>query len=119
MLDSRIIEGLEVIDQALSLIASRFQKIEDQEELILSEDNLTLLDAISMRLQNVGEKIKMIEKRSPGYWKSLGIDAQPIIRFRDYISHHYEGMEYEIIMDVCRNHLPDLAQKVKGALASN
>ncbi len=119
MREQKITQYLEIVDQTLEIIASRFEKIEDRENFVLSNKNLILLDAIAMRLQVVGEKIKMIEQRSPGYWNNLGIDAQPIIRFRDFISHHYEDVEYEIILDVCRDHLPDLAQKIKNLLAKD
>lgn len=119
MPDQKIMQCLEVMDHALALITSRFEKIEAQETFVLSDYNLILLDSIAMRLQNVAEKIKVIERHSPGYWNKLGIDAQPIIRFRDFISHHYEDMEYEILMDVCRNDLPNLTQKVKTLLADH
>ncbi|MBK8425501.1 MAG: DUF86 domain-containing protein [Lewinellaceae bacterium] len=111
-----ILESLEIIAEALELVAKRFGEIDNPEEFILSDYNLTLIDAISMRLQVIGEKAKKIEKHSPGFWDSYGVDAQPIIRFRDFISHHYEDVEYEIILDACKNNLPDFSRKVNALL---
>jgi uncharacterized protein with HEPN domain len=31
-----------------------------------------------------------------------------IMRLRDIISHHYEAIDYEIIFDICKNHIPQL-----------
>ncbi len=107
-----ITESLEIIADALELVVKRFEEIDNPDEFLLSDKNLTLIDAITMRMQVVGEKAKKIEQHSPGFWKSHGIDAQPIIRFRDFISHHYEDVEYEIILDACKNDLPVLAQKI-------
>lgn len=117
MHDNLILESLEIIADAIELISTRFEEIENPNDFILSHNNLTLVDAITMRLQVVGEKIKKIEQYSPGFWENHGINAQPIIRFRDFVSNHYEYVEYEIILDVCKNELPDLKVKVAALLA--
>ncbi len=44
-----ILECLEIIAEALELVAKRFGEIDNPEEFILSDYNLTLIDAISMR----------------------------------------------------------------------
>ncbi|MBX2889379.1 MAG: DUF86 domain-containing protein [Saprospiraceae bacterium] len=50
---------------------------------------------------------------SPGIFQPYGIESQPIIRFRDFISHHYENADHEVIFDVCQNNVPDLHAKIK------
>ncbi len=40
------------------------------------------------------------------------MDPQPIIRFRDFISHHYDEADYEVLFDVCKNYLPGLKENV-------
>lgn len=117
MRDPVIINSLELIEEALEIISDRYGKIENPDNFMLTDDNLTLMDAISMRLQLIGEKFKKIDHYAPEFWPSQGMDPQPIIRFRDFISHHYENVEFEVILDVCKNHLPDLAKKIKAILA--
>ena len=40
-----------------------------------------------------------------------------IIRFRDFISHHYEMLDYEIIYQICNEYLPQLELVLKQELA--
>jgi uncharacterized protein with HEPN domain len=70
------------------------------------------MDSISMRLQLLGEKIKKIDQKSPGLLEKFGIDPYPIIRFRDFISHHYDKADHEVLFDLCKNDLPDLKNKI-------
>lgn len=112
MPDPVISDNLEVIDQALKMIALRFKGIESAETFIQSEEGTTLLDAISMRLQVIGEKVKRIEKHAPGIFQRYNIDSSVIIRFRDFISHNYENVDHEIIFNTCKNDLPDLHRKI-------
>lgn len=34
------------------------------------------------------------------------------MRLRDIISHHYETIDYEIIFDICENHILKLKEKL-------
>jgi len=61
------------------------------------EGNRTL-DAIITRLQALGENIKKIEK---------------IIKFRDFISHHYEKPDIEIVFEIYRDDIPELTISVQ------
>ncbi|MFN0015890.1 MAG: HepT-like ribonuclease domain-containing protein, partial [Saprospiraceae bacterium] len=64
-----------------------------------------------MRLLLIGEKIKSIEQKFPGLLARHGIDARPIIRTRDFLSHHYEDIDIDAIMLICKINLPDLEIK--------
>jgi uncharacterized protein with HEPN domain len=113
MRDQIISDALEAILYALEIIQARYEVILKSEPFLLTNENLTLFDAIAMRLQVIGEKVKKIEQHAPGFWEGNGIDPKPIIRFRDFISHHYENVEFEIILDVCKNYLPDFENKAR------
>ncbi len=91
----------------------RSEVIEKNTDFISSEKGVEIMDSITMRLQIIGENAKRIEKEMPDFFQQyLQTDPEPIIRFRDFISHHYEKTDYEIIFDICKNHIPDLQHKV-------
>ncbi|MBL7792177.1 MAG: DUF86 domain-containing protein [Saprospiraceae bacterium] len=116
MPDGVIGEALETIQHAIELIENRFSAIHRPEDFVASESGIILMDAIAMRLQVIGEKVKTIEKKSPGLLHSYGIDVQPIVRFRDFVSHHYEDADYEILFNLCHVHLPDFKNKILQVL---
>ena len=65
------------------------------------------LDAITLRLQVIGENAKQIENNHPHFfWKQLNYDVGYIVRFRDFVSHHYEKLDYEVIFELCVRKLP-------------
>jgi uncharacterized protein with HEPN domain len=76
------------------------------------------MDAISMRLLSLAELIKRFETHQPGLFLKYDIDPQPIIRFRDFIAHHYDDSDYEIIFDVCVQHLPILKKSLQKMINS-
>ncbi|MBN2394954.1 MAG: DUF86 domain-containing protein [Candidatus Atribacteria bacterium] len=39
-------------------------------------------------------------------YRYADIEWNKIARFRDLVSHHYEQIDYEIVYDICKNHLP-------------
>jgi uncharacterized protein with HEPN domain len=44
--------------------------------------------------------------------RSAALYPYPIIRFRDFISHHYDKADHEVLFDLCKNDLPDLKGKI-------
>ncbi len=112
MHDIVIQESLETVLDSLGIVMERFKKIESAEDFIDTDDGIMLMDSISMRLQLVGEKIKKIGQKSPGLLENVGIDPYPIIRFRGFISHHYDKADHEVLFDLCKNDLPELREKV-------
>lgn len=113
MLDPVVKDSLEIVEQCLEIISQRSRAITNADDFINSDQGLVLLDSIAMRLQVIGEKVKKIESLSPGIFQPYGIESQPIIRFRDFISHHYENADHEVIFDVCQNNVPELYTKIK------
>jgi uncharacterized protein with HEPN domain len=60
-------------------------------EDFLKPDNHIVLDASLMRLQALGECLKTLTKKHPAFESDLGYPQLiNVIRFRDFISHHYD-----------------------------
>ena len=67
MHEDEILDHLELMIESIELIEKRFSRILLPEDFVLSLDGVTLLDAISMRLQVIGESVKKIEKLNPSF----------------------------------------------------
>ncbi len=95
--------------ESIELIESRFSKIDVADEFVQSSNGVTYLDAISMRLQVVGESVRKIQKVEPSFLKPYSeIEWDRIARFRDFVSHHYNQIDHEIVFDICKVHIPQL-----------
>jgi uncharacterized protein with HEPN domain len=76
-------------------------------------------DAITMRLQVIGESVKKIQKDDPSFLSSYPeISWEKISRFRYLVSHHYNHVDHEIVYDICRSHIPDLIKVIDRMRAS-
>lgn len=71
----------------------------------------------AMRLLLIGEKIKQFEQLAPGFFHEFGIDSIPIIRMRDFLSHHYEDVDYLTFLETYRIHIPQLSLKIAEILS--
>lgn len=66
-------------------------------------------DAVLMRLQALGENLKRISQKHDFVIKDLAYsEIENVIRFRDYVSHHYEQLEHEVVFDICSVKMPQL-----------
>jgi len=109
MLDEEIADCLDLMLECIELIENRFLDIRSAGEFVQSADGVTLLDAISMRLQVVGESVRRIQKTDPSFLSAYShIEWDKIARFRDLVSHHYEQIDHEIVYDICKVHIPKL-----------
>ncbi len=99
---------------SINLIHRRFHGIDSGDDFLDSDEGLDKLDAISMRIQSIGEALKNLDKRErelllkvadQQYWSE-------IIKTRDFISHHYVDIDAETVFDICSNELEVLKQKV-------
>lgn len=99
---------LSTILEALELIEQRMSKIKKADDFVDTDEGVLIMDAIAIRLQVIGETTKKINAQFPEYFPGIGIDPQPIIRFRDFISHHYDEADYEVLYEICTKHLPVL-----------
>jgi len=64
MSEDEILDILDLMIEAISLVEVRFAKIGESEDFVSTPDGVTLLDAISMRLQVIGESVSL--KWRPG-----------------------------------------------------
>ncbi|MBN2059422.1 MAG: DUF86 domain-containing protein [Deltaproteobacteria bacterium] len=121
MSKDEMIDHLDFIIQSIRLIQERFSKINEADDFVNSTEGTTILDAISMRLQIIGESVKQIQKINPSFLKSFPeIEWNKISKFRDLVSHHYEYVDHEIVYDICKTHIPKLTeiiQKILGSLS--
>lgn len=112
-----ILELLEYILESIDIIKRRFKGISSSDDFMNSDEGVDKLDAISMRLQSIGEALKNIYKsdkeilekvKDEDYWSQ-------IIKLREIISHHYIDIDSEIIFDICENELDELQESIKLA----
>lgn len=109
-----IAELLDFILESLRLINRRFSGVKSSDDFLDSDEGLDKLDAISMRLQSIGEALKNLDKREnelllkvadKEYWSK-------IIRTREILTHHYIDIDAETIYMICDEKLEELKQKI-------
>lgn len=107
-------ELLQFILESISLIKKRFEGISDSDDFLVSDDGLMRLDAISMRLQSIGEALKNIDKRDREFLLEIAdkIYWSNIIKTREIITHHYIDIDSETIFMICDEKLDDLENKI-------
>ena len=107
-------ELIKFILLSITLIEERFESIHTRDDFLEDNNGLEKLDAISMRLQSIGEAIKNILKRDEelltryaekAYWSD-------IVKFREIISHHYINIDSEIVFDICDEDIKELKEIV-------
>lgn len=100
-----IIDSLDLIIESAHLVQERFLKIREAEDFVSTSDGVTLLDAIAMRLQVIGESVKQIQKIDSSFLLGYPeIEWENISRFRDLVSHHYDHVDHEIVYDLYNTH---------------
>ena len=115
MYKDEVTDILDLMAQSIQLVQDRFSKIKTSDDFILSPEGITLLDAISMRLQIIGESVKQIQKADPSFLEHhKKIEWDKIAKFRDLVSHHYENVDHEIVYDICNVHIPKLKDAVQN-----
>ena len=107
-------ELLKFLLESINLIKRRFKDIKSSDDFLLDDAGLDRLDAISMRIQAIGEALKNIYKRDKDFLLEVG-DIQywsNIIKARDFISHHYVELDSEIIYMICDEKIDELEIKI-------
>ena len=107
-------ELLQFILESISLIKKRFDGILNSDDFLASDDGLMRLDAISMRLQSIGEALKNIDKRDREFLLEIADKTywSNIIKTREIITHHYIDIYSETIFMICDEKLDDLENKI-------
>ena len=119
MFDKELVKDILLqVYEATKKILKRFEPIRSANDFTNSEFGMEKLDAICMQLIAIGESIKNLEKITENDF--LGrypeIEWKKIKGMRDIISHHYFDVDSEVIYDVCKNHINDLAVTIKKML---
>jgi uncharacterized protein with HEPN domain len=115
-----IIDKCELIEESIRNIEFYTQNIFEANDFNKNNESIGKLDATMMRLQVIGENIKKIIKIAPDFFSNdLQFDTNAIIRFRDFISHHYEKLDTDIIFEICQEDIPLLKQKIQTFLSNN
>ena len=105
------------ISEAIVKINRSFQQVNQPEDFLKNQDSMDKLDAISMRLQAIGEVLKKAVKDSPEIFTPFPeVDWKGAINFRDKISHHYFDIDAEEIFKICKNHIPLLEKAINKIL---
>ena len=105
---------LRQIYQAAQTILKRFEPVKTVNDFTDSPAGMEKLDSVCMLLIAIGEALKNLDKTTN---KSLfpqypQVDWKKAKGMRDIISHHYFETDVEVIYDVCKNHIPELAQTI-------
>ncbi|PJZ79535.1 DUF86 domain-containing protein [Leptospira meyeri] len=116
-MSEEITERFEFILESIMLIENRILKIKFPDDLINSQDGITILDSIAMRLQAIGDNVKSVAKLNSQFLNKFPeIEWEKIMKMRDVISHHYEGLDHEIIFNICKNKLPELKISIQSII---
>jgi uncharacterized protein with HEPN domain len=115
MYDSELaIEILKQIYQAAQTILERSQPVKTVSDLTDSPAGMEKLDSLCMLLIAIGEALKNLDKTTNKLLlrQFPQVDWKKAKGMRDIISHHYFETDAEVIYDVCKNHIPELAETI-------
>jgi len=108
-----ILDILSEIGENTKIIEKRFSGIQSPDDFIANEEGIILLDSIGIRLMAIGESVNKIQKLHPailGNYKQVEWDD--VIRFRSFIAHHYELLDYQIVFSICKSYMPVLSDTI-------
>lgn len=114
-----LLDRCEQISKSLDAIKEYMSSITSPEDFLRPESGQLYLDAITLRLQVVGENVKQIENHYPQFfWHELAYDIGYIVRFRDFVSHHYEMLDHEVVYRLCTTKLPKFRTVLENYIQS-
>ena len=94
--------------------------ITSSDQFVETESGQLVFDAVMMRMQALGENLKKYLKEHPELAEySQAHDWDLVIRFRDFVSHHYELLNADIVFDAVKNFLPKLENSIAALLTEN
>lgn len=91
---------LEFCLEHIEAVENYTENITNSADFIQKFNGLTY-DGTLMRLQALGQLLKSISVKHPEIIVILNYpEINEVIKFRDYASHHYERLVYEIVYDI-------------------
>lgn len=114
-----IIHLLTRVQKTIETIERRNQTIQSVHDYLLNENGMEKLDAACMLIQTIGENIKIINEKTEGllFTQYPEIPWKRVIRMRDYISHHYDGVDADVVFETIKSNLPPLQETIKQILS--
>lgn len=114
MSDPLLDDILADIEEFIEIVLTRTENIRCADDFISDDNAIILFDSVLMRLQAIGELFKSAESRYKECFETYkNDDIVGIIKLRDIISHHYIDLDADIIFDICKNHLPNLIDRIQ------
>ncbi len=108
MYDEIVIARLDTCIEHVESIERYFKGAKNPEHFFSLDEGLHY-DAALMRLQSLGESLKRISQKHPLVIVDMAYsEIDNVIRFRDYVSHHYEQLEHAVVFDICAIKIPEL-----------
>ena len=118
MSDKALLASLDFILESINLITERFEDIKHPDDFVKTSKGKTYYDAILMRFQTIGEKLKTIRNKNPRLLEKYPeVSWNEIIRFRELISHHYEQLLHETVYDASKFDVPILKSAIEKIIA--
>ena len=113
--NAEIIEIIKSIETTIERILTRNSNLQSVNDFLLSETGLEKLDAACMLIQAIGENIKSIDKKTSGklFANYPEIPWNKVIRMRDFISHHYDGVDADFVYEIIKHNLPPLLETIR------
>lgn len=95
-------------------------EIATSDQFVEKESGQLVFDAVMMRMQALGENLKKFLNEHPELAEyGHAHDWDLVIRFRDFVSHHYELLNADIAFDAVKNFLPKLEASIATLLDEN
>lgn len=109
-----ILELLEFVAATAEKIIKRTSMIESVDDFLLSDAGMEKMDAACMLMQVIGENLKIIDNKTDHKLLSQypEVSWKGAIGMRDFISHHYIGVDPDIIFITIKQRMPSLLDAV-------
>lgn len=110
-----VLQLLERIEQTIRTLLRRSECVLSVNDYLESEFGLEKLDAACMLIQTIGENIKLLDNKTQSRLlvNYPQIPWKRVIGMRDYISHHYDGVDADVVFEVVKHNLPPLLEVVQ------
>lgn len=109
-----IIELLEFVSQTAEKIIKRTENVNSVDDFLLSDSGMEKMDAACMLMQVIGENLKVIDNKTEHKLLSQypEVSWKGAIGMRDFISHHYIGVDPDIIFITIKQRMSPLLDAV-------
>ena len=119
MYNEVVLSKLQTCVEHIEAIERYFKEAENPKQFFNLNESVHY-DATLMRLQALGENLKRISQKHSFVINDLEYqEIDNVIRFRDYVSHHYEQLEHEVVFDICSIKIPQLKSCIVSLISKH